>query len=126
MSVLGWNMTQVSYLKHCAESTSNAESIVNFSPSLKNMGKHGNCTAITKALMSNLQLGKKNRKDGWRERRREGGTEEGRSGGREGRREGGKNNEGRRKWGGEMKKRMEITVFIKKIGFHTVQNVSTI
>ena len=102
MSVLGWNMTQVSYLKHCAESTSNAKSIVNFSPSLKNMGKHGNCTAISKALVSNLQLGKKNRKDGWREGQREGETEEGRGGGREGRT---MKEEGSR-GGEEMKKRM--------------------
>lgn len=45
MSVLCWNMTQVCYLIHCAKSTSNAETIVNFSPSLTNMSKHGNCTA---------------------------------------------------------------------------------
>ena len=45
ISVLHWNMTQVCYLIHSAKSTSNAETVVNFSPSLTHMSKHGNCTA---------------------------------------------------------------------------------
>lgn len=38
-------MTQVCYLINSAKSTSNAETVVNFSPSLTHMSKHGNCTA---------------------------------------------------------------------------------
>ena len=51
MSALSRAMTQMGNLEYCAKSTSNTESNVNFSPSLKNMSKHGNCAVKEQHLL---------------------------------------------------------------------------
>ena len=48
MAKLTWNAAKLRNLKYCAESSTNAQAIVYFSPLLKNMSKHGHCAANIK------------------------------------------------------------------------------
>ena len=45
MAKLTWNAAKLRNLKYCAESSTNAQAIVYFSPLLKNMSKHGHSAA---------------------------------------------------------------------------------
>ena len=50
MLKLSWNTAKLGNLKCGAESSTNTEAIVDFSPLLKNMSKHGHCAAKISVL----------------------------------------------------------------------------
>lgn len=57
MLKLSWNTTKLGNLKCGAESSTNTEAIVDFSPLLKNMSKHGHCAAtMINILIFNIAL----------------------------------------------------------------------
>ena len=57
MLKLTWNTAKLGNLKGGAESPTNTEAIVDFSPLLKNMSKHGHCAAtMINILIFNIAL----------------------------------------------------------------------